>query len=52
MGNRIAVATSQYFGIIGNGRQYILEILPNGQMTPVGAINPCLTFNTAVYKSE
>lgn len=24
--NKIAVATSQNFGIIGNGRQYILEV--------------------------
>jgi hypothetical protein len=24
--NRIAVATAQNFGIIGNGRQYVLEV--------------------------
>jgi peroxin-7 len=32
---RIAIATSQYFGIIGNGRQYILDMQPDGQMYPV-----------------
>lgn len=28
--NRIAVATSQNFGIIGNGRQHVLELTPAG----------------------
>ena len=27
----LAVTTSQYFGIVGNGRQYILQLDPNGQ---------------------
>ena len=29
--NRLAVATAQHFGIIGNGRQYVLETLPGGK---------------------
>lgn len=29
---RLAVATAQYFGIIGNGRQYILEMGPDGHL--------------------
>lgn len=28
--HKIAVATSQNFGIIGNGKQYILQVTPNG----------------------
>lgn len=28
--NRLAVSTAQNFGIIGNGRQYVLELTPNG----------------------
>lgn len=33
--NLIAVGTAQYFGIVGNGRQYIYEMLPSGAMAPV-----------------
>ena len=29
---RLAVATAQYFGIIGNGRQYVLERAPDGSL--------------------
>jgi peroxin-7 len=28
--SRLAVATSQNFGIIGSGRQYVLDLTPNG----------------------
>lgn len=28
--NRLAVPTSQNFGMVGNGRQYILDLTPNG----------------------
>jgi peroxin-7 len=35
--NRLAVATAQHFGIIGNGRQFVLEITPQG-------IRPLATF--------
>ncbi|KAL3690420.1 hypothetical protein R1sor_016729 [Riccia sorocarpa] len=34
--NRLAVATAQNFGIIGNGRQYVLELTPNGIVDVVG----------------
>ncbi|GBG77177.1 hypothetical protein CBR_g23503 [Chara braunii] len=37
---RLAVATSQNFGIIGNGRQYVLELSPEG-------IRELLAFDTA-----
>lgn len=30
---RIAVATSQNFGIIGNGRQYVLQVKVNCRMS-------------------
>jgi len=33
--NRIAVATAQNFGIIGNGRQHVLEVPPlSHQLSP------------------
>ncbi|TFJ87352.1 hypothetical protein NSK_001684 [Nannochloropsis salina CCMP1776] len=32
---RLAVATAQYFGIIGNGRQHILEIGPDGNLREI-----------------
>jgi peroxin-7 len=28
--NRLAVASSANFGLVGNGRLYILELTPNG----------------------
>ena len=28
--NKIAVSTAQHFGIIGNGKQYVLELAPGG----------------------
>lgn len=37
--NRLAVSTSQNFGIIGNGRQYVLELAPNGQLMEVAAFD-------------
>eukprot|EP00850_Spirogloea_muscicola_P014406 SM000103S09498 [mRNA] locus=s103:311070:313114:+ [translate_table: standard] len=36
--NRLAVATAQNFGIVGNGRQYILELTPAG-IVAVGAFD-------------
>mmetsp|Transcript_12072 Transcript_12072/g.20425 ORF Transcript_12072/g.20425 Transcript_12072/m.20425 type:complete len:316 (-) Transcript_12072:280-1227(-) len=38
--NRVAVATAQNFGIIGNGRQYVLEFGPQG-------VRELLSFDTA-----
>jgi peroxin-7 len=32
---RFACAASQHFGIVGNGRQYVLELNPAGQFVPV-----------------
>ena len=32
---RLAVTTSQNFGIIGNGQQYVLEMAPNGALVEV-----------------
>ncbi len=32
MANRIAVAASQYYGIVGNGRVYVLDLLPDGMV--------------------
>lgn len=29
LGNRIAVAASQYYGIVGNGRVYVLDLVPH-----------------------
>lgn len=28
--NLVAVGTAQYFGIVGNGRQHVYEMLPAG----------------------
>jgi len=28
--NKLAVATGQNYGLVGNGRLYILELTPNG----------------------
>ena len=36
---RLAVAAAQNFGIIGNGRQYVLQVLPNGQIEEVAAFD-------------
>ena len=33
--NRVAVATAQYYGIIGNGRQHILEMDGAGQVLEI-----------------
>ncbi|DAZ97627.1 TPA: hypothetical protein N0F65_003945 [Lagenidium giganteum] len=30
----VAVGTSQYFGIIGNGKQYVYEMMPSGELAP------------------
>jgi peroxin-7 len=30
--NLIAVGTAQYFGIIGNGKQNVYEMLPSGEL--------------------
>mmetsp|Transcript_9423 Transcript_9423/g.15392 ORF Transcript_9423/g.15392 Transcript_9423/m.15392 type:complete len:342 (-) Transcript_9423:1300-2325(-) len=35
----LAVASSQYFGIVGNGRQYILQLTPNGSMQVLRAFD-------------
>lgn len=34
-GQRLAVATAQHFGIVGNGRQFVLDILPDGSVACV-----------------
>ena len=39
--NRLAVATAQNFGIVGQGKQYVLQ-LKNGMLQPTA------TFETAV----
>ena len=36
--NRIAVATAQNFGIIGNGRQEVFDITPNG-LVPIASFD-------------
>jgi peroxin-7 len=28
--NKLAVSTAQHFGIIGNGKQYVLDVSPSG----------------------
>lgn len=33
--NLVAVGTAQYFGIIGNGKQNVYEMLPSGELTLV-----------------
>ena len=33
--NRLAVATAQYYGIIGNGRQHVLDLSADGQVVEV-----------------
>ncbi|OWY92612.1 Peroxisomal targeting signal 2 receptor [Phytophthora megakarya] len=33
--NLIAVGTAQYFGIVGNGRQHVYEMLPAGGLAPL-----------------
>ena len=33
--NRLAVATAQYYGIIGNGRQHVLDLGADGQVVEV-----------------
>ena len=38
--NKLAVSTAQHFGIIGNGKQYILEV------TPGGAIRELFSYDT------
>ncbi|RQM09536.1 hypothetical protein DD237_007240 [Peronospora effusa] len=35
----VAVGTAQYFGIVGNGRQYVYEMLPEGGLTPIRAFD-------------
>jgi len=35
----IALATSQYFGIVGNGRQFILRLGPDGALRPLIAFD-------------
>ncbi|CAI5745371.1 unnamed protein product [Peronospora destructor] len=37
--NLVAVGTAQYFGIVGNGRQYVYEMLPEGGLTPIRAFD-------------
>ena len=32
---KVAIACSQYFGIIGNGRQYVVQRAPNGNMIQI-----------------
>jgi hypothetical protein len=39
MDNFVAVGTSQYFGIIGNGRQHIYEMLPSGELASVSILS-------------
>merc|ERR1719443_749152 len=36
---RLAVATAQNFGIIGNGRQHVLDVAPGGQLVEVAAFD-------------
>ena len=35
MQHRVAVATAQYYGIIGNGRQHVFDLGAGGQMSEV-----------------
>ncbi|TDH70264.1 hypothetical protein CCR75_001637 [Bremia lactucae] len=37
--NYVAVGTAQYFGIIGNGRQHVYEMLPDGGLIPIRAFD-------------
>ncbi|EGZ14005.1 hypothetical protein PHYSODRAFT_510625 [Phytophthora sojae] len=37
--NLVAVGTAQYFGIVGNGRQHVYEMLPAGGLAPVRAFD-------------
>jgi hypothetical protein len=39
--NRLAVATAQNFGIIGNGRQYVLEVRPFPRRDEIGPSFSC-----------
>lgn len=39
--NRLAVAGSANFGLVGNGRMYILELTPNG-IVPVKWYRPSI----------
>ncbi|RLN98865.1 hypothetical protein BBJ28_00008025 [Nothophytophthora sp. Chile5] len=39
MDNLVAVGTAQYFGIVGNGRQHVFEMLPAGGLAPVRAFD-------------
>lgn len=45
---RIAVATSQNFGIIGNGRQYVLQVGINNALRYTRQ-DLCLTQNHTVF---
>ncbi|KAF0701312.1 Aste57867_8162 [Aphanomyces stellatus] len=31
----VAVGAAQYFGLVGNGKQYVMELLPSGELTPM-----------------
>ncbi|OQS06897.1 peroxisomal targeting signal 2 receptor, partial [Thraustotheca clavata] len=35
----LAVATAQYFGIIGNGQQLVMELLASGELKPLRAFD-------------
>ncbi|KAG2784652.1 hypothetical protein JG687_00002931 [Phytophthora cactorum] len=37
--NLVAVGTAQYFGIVGNGRQHVYEMLPAGGLAPIRAFD-------------
>jgi peroxin-7 len=39
--NLVAVGTAQYFGIVGNGRQHVYEMLPAGGLAPVRSACSC-----------
>nr|CCA21678.1 peroxisomal targeting signal 2 receptor putative [Albugo laibachii Nc14] len=45
---RVAVSTSQYFGIVGNGRQHVFELLPSGQFASVREFSIALCINAHI----
>ena len=50
---RVAVATAQNFGIIGNGRQYVLQVMPPpscGSQFAVWVISHCSSTCSAILR--
>lgn len=46
--NLVAVGTAQYFGIIGNGKQSVYEMLPSGELALVSSCHKSWT--SCVYQ--